>query len=74
MDRLLAALAAVGLAVVPGAEPGQLVLRGPKESRTPELMAGLKLFKPDLLARFHPPAEAAGNDAPEPEGDPYGGQ
>lgn len=56
MDRLLAALKAVGLAVAAGDRPGELRLVGPAAARTPELMAGLKLFKPDLLARFNPAA------------------
>lgn len=68
MDRLLAALAAAGLSVAPGG-PGQLVLRGPKEAKTPELLAGLAMFKPDLLARFNPGTPAEPSPVkPEPPG------
>lgn len=52
VDRLLRVLQSRGLSVVPGPEPGQLLLRGPAEEKTAEVMEALKEFKPLLLARF----------------------
>jgi hypothetical protein len=76
VHRLLAQLKSRGLEVLPGNEPGQLMLRGPVEERTPEVMDALKKFKPQLLELFAPkqrepeaapmPPEPAEAD-PEPE-------
>jgi len=55
LDRLITQLEQRGLTVKPGAEPGQLVLSGPTAEKTPEVMAALKVFKPQLLARFAQP-------------------
>lgn len=68
VDRLLAQMHARGLSVVPGSEPGQLILRGPKEEQTPAVMAALKAFKPQLLELFGRPREVKPADPdPEPE-------
>jgi hypothetical protein len=63
LDRLIANLEQRGLAVKPGAEPGQLVLSGPTAEKTPEVMAAVKAFKPQLLERFA---------RPDPTGEPRG--
>jgi hypothetical protein len=49
LDRLLAQLEKRGLGVKPGAEPGQLLLTGPAAEKTPEVVAAVKAFKPQLL-------------------------
>jgi hypothetical protein len=77
VHRLLAQLKARGLEVLPGNEPGQLMLRGPVEERTPEVMDALKKFKPQLLELFAPHQQAREPEAaalpqvepadPEPE-------
>jgi hypothetical protein len=61
LDRLLAQLEKRGLGVKPGAEPGQLLLTGPAAEKTPEVMAAVTAFKPQLLERFgrREPAPAA---------------
>lgn len=53
-DRLLEQLESRGLSIKPGAEPGQLLLAGPKDEKTPEIVAAVKAFKKQLLARFGP--------------------
>jgi hypothetical protein len=70
-DRLVKQLADRGLSVVPGDEPGQLVLKGPKDGKTPEIVRAVKAFKPQLLERFGvPPAPAPKSDTPAVAADP----
>jgi hypothetical protein len=70
IHRLLAQLKSRGLEVKPGNEPGQLLLSGPVEERTPEVMEALKKFKPQLLALFAPTEpKCAPVHNPEPEQD-----
>lgn len=64
-NRLLEQLKSRGLAVVPGSEPGQLLLTGPREEKTPEIIAAVKAFKPQLLKKF---------GRPEPENEIPGGE
>ena len=52
VDRLIEQLKKRGLRVEPGKEPGQLVLRGPDQEKTAEVLAALKKFKPQLLDRY----------------------
>lgn len=52
VDRLIEQLNRRGLKVEAGREPGQLVLRGPNEEKTVEVLAALKKFKPQLLDRY----------------------
>lgn len=52
LNRLLEQLEKRGLSVKPGAEPGQLFLAGPAAEKTPEIMAAVKAFKPQLLEKF----------------------
>lgn len=72
VHRLLAQLKARGLEVLPGNEPGQLMLRGPVEERTPEVMAALKKFKPQLIELFAPqqPTREPEQAAPMPREEP----
>lgn len=56
-NRLLDQLKARGLRVIPGKEPGQLLLAGPQEEKTPEIIAAVKAFKPQLLEKFGPKQE-----------------
>jgi hypothetical protein len=76
LDRFIDQLSQRGLEVKPGTEPGQLLLAGPAEERTPEVMAALKAFKPQLLERYARPdptgearddAVAADPKAPAPQ-------
>lgn len=53
VDNLLKQLAERGL-VVRWLEGDTLMLGGPTEGRTPEMMSALKTFKKDLLARLRP--------------------
>lgn len=69
-DRLLKQLEDRGLRVEPGAEPGQLMLKGPQEGKTPEIVRAVKAFKPQLLERLGmtlPPRESKLSPAPDPE-------
>lgn len=52
LDRLLSQLDARGLQIKAGDKPGELKIAGPKTEVTPEVLAALKEFKPDLLKRF----------------------
>lgn len=76
VHRLLAQLKARGLEVKPGKDPGQLLLSGPVEERTPEVMEALKKFKPQLLELFAPqpaprePEQAAPVPVSEPDPEP----
>lgn len=63
IDRLLRQLKNRGLEVRPGRGPGQLLLAGPAAEKTPEIMAAVKAFKPQLLERF-------GAARPDPTGGP----
>lgn len=56
VKRLLDQLERRGLSITPGAEPGALLLHGPESERTPEILAALKAFKPELLAMYQPAA------------------
>lgn len=49
IERLLETLAARGLRVMPGPEPGQLVLSGPMREKTELVMESVKAFKPELM-------------------------
>jgi len=64
VDRLLLQLEQRGLRVLPGAEPGQLVLSGPREEKTPAVLDAVRAFKPQLLERVATPREPA-----DPEGE-----
>jgi hypothetical protein len=79
VKRLVRQLEERGLSVGPGPAPGQLVLLGPAKEKTPEVMAAVKAFKPELLeiygVRAAPdlPADDARPDAvaqPETPADP----
>lgn len=63
IERLVHQLRQRGLTVHPGAEPGQLVLRGPAAEKTPEVVRAVKAFKKELLERF-------GRAQPDPTGEP----
>lgn len=65
-NRLLKQLEERGLRVEPGAEPGQLLLCGPRDAKTPEIVRAVKAFKPQLLDRFAPREPPTTAD-PEPE-------
>jgi len=52
IDRLVKTIEARGLAIKPGEQPDTLVLQGPAEEKTPEVLEALKAFKPELLRRF----------------------
>lgn len=52
VDRLEAQLKARGLSIKPGDKPGELRLSGPDREKTPDIIAALKVFKPDLLAKY----------------------
>lgn len=67
VHRLIEQLKHRGLHIAPGTRPGELVLHGPPAERTPDVMAALKAFKPELLKLYCPPPEDAGepsDDAP----------
>lgn len=66
LDRLLSQLKLRGLRIAAG-KPGELLLSGPQEERTPEIMAALKAFKPQLLERFGQPGTAREPSTPEDE-------
>jgi hypothetical protein len=51
-DRFLEQLRERGLSVGPGRQPGDLELSGPVTERTPEIMAALRTFRPQLVERF----------------------
>jgi len=61
VDGLFEQLALRGLAVQYRDET-TLVLRGPAVERTPEVMAAVKAFKPDLMARLRPRDGSAVHD------------
>lgn len=69
LDRLLKQLEARGLSVGPGSEPGQLLLSGPTDEKTPAVMDAVKAFKPQLLDRFGRQESKAD---PDPEPPPTG--
>lgn len=52
VDRLLETLRARGLRILPGNEPGQLLLNGPAAEKTPEVIEAVKAYKPQLLERI----------------------
>lgn len=52
LERLLKQLEARGLGVIAGNEPGQLLLTGPREHKTDDVLAAVKAFKPQLLLRI----------------------
>lgn len=51
-DRLMRQLELRGLSLAAGDTPDDLRIVGPKSEITPDLLATLKAFKPDLLVRF----------------------
>lgn len=65
IDRLIDQLRHRGLTIKPGHEPGQLLLTGPAAEKTPEVLAAVKAFKPQLLERY-------GRAEPDPTGGPRG--
>lgn len=71
VERLLKQLELRGLGVAPGAEPGTLLLTGPNGAKTPEIMAAVKAFKPQLLVKFaHPGRSPEEKDPPATEPEP----
>lgn len=56
LDKLLAYLKSKGLSVVYRG-PGKLSLTGPPEAKTADIMAAVKVFKPDLLRLYEPDPE-----------------
>lgn len=70
LDRLLDNLNRVGLTVTAGERPGELLLHGPNEAKTPAVMEALKAFKPQLLERFARREEPQPATEPTPEPDP----
>lgn len=52
LERLLKQLDARGLSVKAGEQPGQLLLVGPGEEKTPMIVEAVKAFKPQLLQRM----------------------
>lgn len=65
-DRLLKQLELRGLSVAPGDRPDQLRLLGPKAEATPDVMAALAAFKPELLVRFKRVDVAVADPEPPP--------
>jgi len=53
INRLLDQLRKRGLEVVAGDGPDGMKLRGPAEEKTPDVIALLKRFKPELLEMIH---------------------
>jgi hypothetical protein len=77
LDRLMRQLEARGLSILPGKEPGQLLLAGPDAEKTPEVVAAVKAFKPQLLAlvgagvaQTPPPTPVVAEPEPDPPGEP----
>lgn len=69
LARLLEQLKARGLSVAPGDEPGVMVLRGPNEEKTQQIIDAVKAFKPELLEMFNGiplPPKSEPKPAPEP--------
>lgn len=63
LERLLAQLAVRGLAVKRGANRGELLISGPGEEKTADVMGTLKAFKSDLLEWLDwMPPEEGGDD------------
>lgn len=54
LERFLAQLKIRSLEVRPGSEPGTLTLCGPNHEKTPDIIAAVKSFKPELLKMFSP--------------------
>lgn len=52
LDRLLRNLEMRGLTIEKGDEPEQLILKGPANEKTPEVIEAVKAFKPLLLKKF----------------------
>lgn len=69
LDRLLRQLNDRGLRIEAGAEPGQLLLCGPKAEKTPEIVRAVKAFKPQLLERFGRSPTPDGPPPADPEGE-----
>jgi hypothetical protein len=55
VHRFLEQLRRRGLTVSAGAAPGELLLHGPREHATPEVLSALKKFKAELLVIYSPP-------------------
>lgn len=49
VERLVKTLTYRGLRILPGSEPGQLLLNGPAAEKTPQVLEAVKAFKPQLL-------------------------
>lgn len=71
-DRLLDQLKQRGLSVQPGAAPDQLLLCGPAQEKTPEVVKAVKAFKPQLLERFGRKAQPEPTPEPPPAADSEG--
>lgn len=54
LHRLLDQLERRGISIKPGKEPGQLLLSGPAQEKTPEILSAVKAFKAQLLEKFNP--------------------
>lgn len=67
VKRFVRQLEIRGLRIEPGAEPDQLLLCGPKEQKTPEVMAAVKKFKPQLLELYGVRAKPDLDDAGRPD-------
>lgn len=70
LDRLLANLKKLGLTIEASDKPGELLLRGPNNAKTPAVLDTLRAFKPQLLARLAAARESAPQPEPTPEPDP----
>jgi hypothetical protein len=65
-ESLLAYLGKCGLSVVLGDVPDTLLLRGPKEEKTPTVLAALKRLRPEIVRILAPgkPAAVPAKSAP----------
>lgn len=52
VKRLVRQLEQRGLTIEPGEKPGDLLLCGPKNEKTPGIVAAVKAFKPQLLEMY----------------------
>lgn len=66
VQRLIDQLQQRGLHIAPGTERGTLLLCGPTEEKTPEVLDAVRKFKPHLLKMYESPV------AEDPDHDPQG--
>lgn len=52
LNRLISQLEKRGLSIAAGNDPGTLLLCGPDHEKTPDILATVKEFKPQLLERY----------------------